>query len=280
MGLVLTLDVVTTAATLYAVALGLLLVFGVLGIMNLAHGAFLTAGAYAAVVVSRMGWNPWVAVVMAPGVGAAVGAVVERCVIRRMYDRPLDAILATWGLNLVVIQSVTLYFGREIQFARSPLEGAVALLGTTYSSYRLAVVVLAVALGAGTWMAIQKSGAGLTARAIVMNMELAEALGVDTVRARARVFCLGAALAALAGALITPLVSIHPYMGVPWLVNSFMLVLVAGWSVEGLGRASLLLGAAQVLVSAFVNPVVGGVVIVLLAVAILRLRETFGGGQR
>jgi urea transport system permease protein len=267
------LDVVTTAGVLYAVALGLLLVFGVLRIMNLAHGAFLTVGAYAAVLVTRWGLSAWWALVVAGVLGALLGAVVERGVVRWMYDRPLDAILATWGLNLILVQVITLYFGREIQFARGVAEGTVSWMGLSYSAYRLLAVALTCVVGLGTWVAVQRTDIGLKARAVVMNEELAEALGVDTRGVRFKVFCVGAALAAFAGALVTPLISVHPYLGIPWLVNAFMLVLVAGPSMERLVLTALGLGGAQVLVSEYGNPVLGSLTIVVLSVVILRWRK-------
>ena len=138
------LDVVTTAGVLYIVALGLLIVYGVLKIINLAHGAFLALGSYAAVIATWLGWNPWSALVIALAAGVAIGAVAEWRVLRGLYVRPLDTILATWGLNIIIIQGITLYFGREIRFAESGISQAVSVGGVTYSLYRL--VLLAVAI--------------------------------------------------------------------------------------------------------------------------------------
>ncbi|HZS33711.1 MAG TPA: branched-chain amino acid ABC transporter permease [Methylomirabilota bacterium] len=266
------LDVVTTAGVLYVVAVGLLIVYGVLKIINLAHGAFLATGAYAAVVTTHLGWNPWASFLLAPAVGVAVGAIVEWRVLRALYARPLDTILATWGLNIILVQVVTLYFGREIQFARSPISRAVSVAGVTYSEYRVVLLLGAIAVGAGVWLVVQRTQVGTVAQAVIMNEELAQALGVNTRVVRFVTFCLGAGLASLAGALITPLVSVHPYLGVPWLINAFMLVLVAGVSLGNLALAALLLGGAQVLVSAHGNPVLGSLTIVLLSVVILRFR--------
>jgi branched-chain amino acid transport system permease protein len=266
------LDVATTAGVLYIVAVGLLLVYGVLRIINLAHGAFLALGAYAAVVTTWLGWTPWAALPLAFAVGVVIAAVVEWRVLRALYDRPLDTILATWGLNIIVVQFLTLYFGREIQFAASPIARAVDVGGTTYSEYRLVLLALAIALGAVVWLVVQRTSIGVVARAVIMIEELAQALGINTRLVRFATFCLGAGLAALAGAAITPLVSVHPNLGVPWLINAFMLVLVAGVSLGGLAVVSLILGGAQVLVSAYGNPVLGSLTIVILAVIILRFR--------
>ena len=265
-------DVVTTAGVLYIVALGLLIVYGVLKIINLAHGAFLTLGSYAAVVSTWLGWNPWSALVIALASGIAVGALAEWRVLRGLYVRPLDTILATWGLNIIIVQSITLYFGREIRFAESAITQAVSVGGVTYSLYRLILLLIAVVLGVLVWLIMRRTQIGIVAQAVIMNEELAQALGINTRLVRFVTFCLGAGLACLAGALITPLVSVHPNLGVPWLINAFMLVLVAGVSLGNLALAALILGGAQVLVSSYGNPVLGSLTIVILAVIILRFR--------
>jgi len=266
------LDVVTTAGVLYIVAVGLLLVFGVLKIINLAHGAFLALGAYAAVIVTWLGWNPWTALLVAPAIGVGLAALIEWWLLRPIYVRPLDTILATWGLNIVLVQVITLYFGREIQFARSPIERAITIGGATYSQYRLVLLLIALGLGVLVWTVLRLTQIGMVARAVIMNEELAQALGVNTRLVRFTTFCMGAGLASLAGALITPLLSVHPNLGLPWLINSFMLVLVAGVSLGNLALAALTLGGAQVLVSSYGNPVLGSLTIVVLAVIILRFR--------
>jgi branched-chain amino acid transport system permease protein len=266
------LDVVTTAGVLYIVALGLLIVYGVLKIINLAHGAFLALGSYAAVIATWLGWNPWSALVIALAAGVAIGAVAEWRVLRGLYVRPLDTILATWGLNIIIIQGITLYFGREIRFAESGISQAVSVGGVTYSLYRLVLLAVAIILGVLVWLVMRRTQIGVVARAVIMNEELAQALGINTRLVRFITFCLGAGLASLAGALITPLVSVHPNLGVPWLINAFMLVLVAGVSLGNLAIAALFLGGAQVLVSAYGNPVLGSLTIVILAVIILRFR--------
>ena len=266
------LDVVTTAGVLYIVALGLLIVYGVLKIINLAHGAFLALGSYAAVIATWLGWNPWSALVIALAAGVAVGAMAEWRVLRGLYVRPLDSILATWGLNIIIVQGITLYFGREIRFAESSITQAVSLGGVTYSLYRLVLLAVAIILGVLVWLVMRRTQIGVVARAVIMNEELAQSLGINTRFVRFVTFCLGAGLASLAGALITPLVSVHPNLGVPWLINAFMLVLVAGVSLGNLALAALVLGGAQVLVSAYGNPVLGSLTIVILAVLILRFR--------
>ena len=266
------LDILTTASMLFIVAAGLMIILGVMKLINFAHGAFLTVGGYAVHVVTDAGYNAWLTIPAAAAVGFLLGVVVERLVVRPLYSRPLDAILATWGLGIVIAQVIVFIFGREVQFAPSPISGTAELLATTYSAWRLILVGAAVILGVLLTALLYLTRFGLNARAVIMNEDLARGLGIDSVRVRAMTFGLGAALACAAGALITPLLSVDPNMGLPWLVNSFMLVLVSGVAIPGLALASLLLGGAQVLVSTFVSPIIGGITIVVLAAVILRIK--------
>ncbi len=266
------LDIVTTAAILYVVALGLLIVFGVMGIISFAHGAMLTVGGYAALLVTQAGANPWLSLPAAALAGLLAGAAMERAVLRPLYRRPLDAILATWGLGIVIGQVITLVFGRQVQFAQSPLSGAAAVLGTSYSQYRLLLVGVAALLALLIALVLHGTRLGLVTRAVIANEALAQSLGVNSARVRLASFSLGSALASLAGALVVPLSSVDPNMGVPWLVAAFMLVLLSGSSLVSMAAAALVLGAAQVLVSTYLNAVLGGMTIAILAAIILRIR--------
>ena len=270
----LALDILTTAAILFVVAAGLLITYGVLKIINFAHGGFLTLGGYSALVATQLGLSPWLAIPLALVVGAVFGAVVEATIVRPLYGRPLDAILATWGLGIVIVQLITLWFGRGTNFVQSPVQGALVLLGTEYSLYRLLMLGIAVGLGLVMAAVFQLTPLGLAARAVIMNETLAQSLGINSERVRFLTFAIGAGLAAVAGALITPLLSIDPLMGVPWLLNAFMLVMVSGTSLASLAAASLVLGGAQVAISTYSNPVLGSLSIVVLAAIVLRLRPS------
>ena len=265
------LDIVTTAAILFIVSAGLLAIFGVLKIINFAHGAWLTVGAYCAVVAAHLGLNPWAALPLAFVVGAVLGAAAEIVVIRPLYRRPLDAILATWGLGIVIGQLITLGFGRDVQLTPNLLGGTVAVLGVDYSLYRLFAVAAALAIGGAFAGLLDGTRLGLQARAVIMNEGLARALGIDTARVRLSTFAIGAGLAALAGVLLTPLTSVDPNMGVAWLIGAFMLVMVAGGSFAALAAACVAFGAMQVVVSTFVSPILGSISIAVLAAIVLRV---------
>ncbi|MEZ5590018.1 MAG: branched-chain amino acid ABC transporter permease [Gammaproteobacteria bacterium] len=269
---VLALDIITTAAILFTVASGLMIILGIMKLINFAHGAFLTVGGYSAYVITALGWSPWLAIPFAALVGLVLGLVVEKLIVQPLYARPLDAILATWGLGIIIGQLITIGFGREVQFVQSPISGAIDFMGQSYSSYRLLLVAAALLLAALLIGLMYFTRFGLNARAVIMNEDLARGLGIDSTRVRLITFGFGAALASMAGALITPLLSVDPNMGLPWLVNSFMLVLVSGVSIPGLLVAALIFGGAQVLVSTFVSPIIGGLTIVVLAALTLRIR--------
>ncbi|MFC3690829.1 branched-chain amino acid ABC transporter permease [Chenggangzhangella methanolivorans] len=269
--MLLILDVLTTAGILFVVSIGLLAVFGVLKIINFAHGAWLTIGAYCAVIAAELGLNPWAALPLAFVIGAALGGLAELFIIRPLYRRPLDAILATWGLGIVIGQLITLGFGRDVQMTPNLFSGTVEILGVDYSAYRLVALGAALVIGVVFAAAMEGTRLGLSARAVIMNETLARGLGIDTVRVRLVTFMAGAGLAALAGVLLTPLTSVDPNMGVGWLIGAFMLVMVADASLVALAVACLVFGAAQVLISTFVSPILGSIAIAVLAALVLRV---------
>lgn len=270
--MVLLLDLLTTAAMLFIVTAGLMMIFGVMKIVNFAHGALLTLGGYASYVVTQLHLTPWLAWPLAVVVGIAVGMLVEGLIVRPLYKRPLDAILATWGLGIVIGQVIVIAFGREVQFVNAPLSGTWSVLGVDYSAYRLALVPIAALLCLALTGLLNGTRFGVRTRAVIMNEDLASSLGIHSGMVRFITFSLGAGLGTLAGAMITPLSSVDPNMGLPWLVSAFMLVMVSGHSMVSLLVTCIVFGAAQVLVSTYANPVLGGLTIAVLAAVTLRIR--------
>lgn len=270
--MVLILDLLTTAAMLFVVTVGLMMIFGVMKIVNFAHGAFLTLGGYASYVVTKLQIAPLLAWPLAIVVGITVGALVEWLIVRPLYRRPLDAILATWGLGIVIGQLIMMAFGREVQFVSAPLAGTWSVLGVNYSAYRLLLVPVAVVLCLLLSALLNGTRFGVRTRAVIMNEDLASSLGIHSGRVRFITFSLGAGLGTLAGAVITPLSSVDPNMGLPWLVSAFMLVMVSGHSMASLLITCVIFGAAQVLISTYASPVLGGLAIAVLAAITLRIR--------
>jgi branched-chain amino acid transport system permease protein len=267
----LVLDIITTASILFIIASGLLIIFGVMKVINFGHASFLTVGAYASLVSTWLGWNPWLSLPLAFVTGGVLGALIEVTILRNLYHRPLDAILATWGLGIMIGQLITIIFGREVQFAARPVSGAIEVFGASYSLYRLLLIVFALLVAAAMALLMNGTRIGLQTRAVIANEPLARSLGINSARVRLLTFAFGSGLACLAGAFITPLSSVDPNMGVPWLVAAFMLVLVSGTSFVSLAIACFVLGGIQVLVSTFISPVLGGLTLAVMAAVLLRL---------
>jgi len=264
-------NIVTAGSVFFAVSIGLLVVLSVMRVVNLAHGAFLTIGGYAAVVVSDHGWNPWLSLLLAPAAGFVLGLLTELVLVRRLYGRPLDTILATWGLAIVITQVISDRFGRSAHFVEEAISGdPLQLFGAYYSPYRLFTVGIAVALGVALALVTRFTQLGTIARAVILNPELARALGIDTSRVNALTFAVGSALAAFAGAVIVPMSSVDPTMGTPWVITAFMVVLFAGLSLPALGLSALALAAGQVLATYYIAPVVGNLVVIALPILLMR----------
>jgi branched-chain amino acid transport system permease protein len=264
-------DIVASGSIFFAVSIGLLVVLSIMRVVNLAHGAFLTIGGYAAVVVSDIGWNPWLALLLAPTVGFIMGLAAEFLLVRHLYGRPLDTILATWGLAIVITQVVADQFGRSAHYVDEFISGdPLQFGGAFFSQYRLFIVVVALVMGGLLLLLARSTHVGIIARAVILNPELAKALGINTGRVNAITFAVGSALAAFAGAIVVPMSSVDPNMGAPWVITAFMVVLVAGISLPALAISALALAAGQALATFYIAPAVGSLVVIAVPVLIMR----------
>jgi branched-chain amino acid transport system permease protein len=266
------LDLGVTTATLLLVIIGLGIILGLMDIINLAHAGLMAVGVYAALVFAGWGWSFLPAVIGATIVTGAVGAIIERIVVRRLYGRAIDdTILATWGMSLILIQLLSWVFGREPSGLAVPIKGGIPIFGIDYPAYRLFLVAVAVAMVLVLGAIMRFTRLGLTVRMVMTNEPLARGVGIDTVRVRQVTFITGAAIAGAAGALLGPTQGISPQYGVVFLAPAFLAVLMSGRNLAGLVVAALLLGATQTLVTVYANPVYAGVVVILVAVLMLRL---------
>lgn len=248
--------------TLFLMAAGLTLVFGVMDVVNLAHGAFFMVGAYLTAWLARETGNFALALLGAVALTAALGLLVERLAVSRLYARDhLAHVLGTFGLLLLIDELVRLAFGPRPIFLDPPawLAGQVSLLGTPYPAFRLAV--LAVGLGAALflWWLITRTRVGMWIRAGATHREMLSALGVDVRLLFALVFALGCGLAALAGGMAGPLYGVRLGMGEDVLILTFVVIVVGGiGSVRGALAGSLLIGFVDTLGRAFLPGILGG----------------------
>jgi len=266
------LQVLTGVAVLVIVSLGLAVVFGMMRVINLAHGEFMMLGAFAAVLASGAGLSLWLAMlVVAPVAVGLFGLVVERLVIRRLYGRMVDTMLATWGLSLALVGVMTMLVGNTVAGVSAPL-GSVAIGGFRTSGYELFLIGAACALSLLLWVALRFTRWGLVARGTMQDAEMASALGVAPDRVYAATFAAGAALSGLAGALLAPLSGVVPTMGASYIARAFITVITGGASIlAGTLSASALLGTVSTLGTFLSTPVLGEVGMLLVAVVLLRL---------
>jgi urea transport system permease protein len=264
---------VSLMAILALISVGLAIIFGMMGVINLAHGEFFMIGAYAVVAVQLIVPNFWVGVIVAPIAVGLVGLAMEVSVVKRLYTRPLETLLATWGFSIVLRQLVRLIMGPQFRNMAAPFTGQVSIFGVPYSSYRVFIIALTAVVMAAVAYWLLRTNFGMQVRAVIANRSMASAIGINTANADRFVFALGAGLAGLAGAIMSPLVTINPEMGISWLARSFLVVVVGGlgslWGVVGGGA---IIGGGEGLVSFFTSSVVAQVVILLLAILVIRIR--------
>jgi branched-chain amino acid transport system permease protein len=249
---------------LFLMAAGLTLVFGVMGLINLAHGSLYMIGAYACAVVATETGSFWLGLLASVIAAAAVGALVEVVVIRRLYDRDhLDQVLATFALILIFSETTRWLFGSFPLYLTVPslLAGSVRLPGgLDYPLYRLAITAIGLAVAAGLALLIARTRLGIRIRAGEADREMIGALGVDISRLYTIVFAVGAALAGLAGAMIGALQSVQVGMGEPVLILAFVVIVIGGiGSIRGALVGALVVGITDTL-GRFLAPVLFGLV--------------------
>ncbi|MGY4505813.1 urea ABC transporter permease protein UrtB [Bradyrhizobium sp. GM24.11] len=266
------LEVVAGISTLVLVALGLAVVFGIMRVINLAHGEFLMLGAYTAITATNRGINIFLAIlVVAPIFVGVIGLIVERLVIRHLYGRIIDTLLATWGLSLLLVGAVTTIFGNTTKGISSPI-GPVEIGTTAVSGYKFFIIGVAALAVTVLMLLLKKTNFGLIARATMQNPQMAAALGVDPKRTYALTFGLGAALAGLAGGVIAPITGIVPSIGTIFVAKAFITVIGGGASVmTGTLAASTIFGTVNQVTGFLTTPVFGEVAMLLAAIVLVRL---------
>lgn len=274
------LDVVSGIASLVLISAGLAVIFGMMKIINLAHGEFLMLGAYATVLSVSAGVNIWFAMlVIAPVFVGLVGVIVERCLIRFLYGRLVDSMLATWGLSLVIVGGTTMIFGNTIVGVSSPLGGF--QVGAYQSSlYTPFLALMAFLLMTAVFVVMRYTRAGLIARAVMQNPDMAATLGVNPARVYMATFGIGAAMSGLAGGLLAPIAGVVPTMGAAFIAKAFITVVGGGTSVLwGLVSASGLFGFINQIAAFLTTPVFGEVILFIAAVVLIRMLPTGISGR-
>ena len=264
------LNAIYAILLLAQIALGLAVVMGLLGVLNIAHGDFIMVGAFTAYVVQKAGLPYAAAVPAAALVCGLLGLLVEAVLIRPLKYDPFETLLATWGLGLLLRESADLLFGRGFRNVDVPLPGAMTILGIAYPIYRLVLIGVSVAiLGAlAAWYLRTRTGARI--RAMVGNPVLAETVGIPTRQLARGTFVAGIVCAGLAGVMIAPLTPVEPNMGLTLVVNAFFTIVVGGMgTLAGLLGGAAIMGGIQTGVAAVVDPITAYLAMLILAVLFL-----------
>jgi branched-subunit amino acid ABC-type transport system permease component len=260
-------------ALLFILASGLSLVFGMMDVVNLAHGAFYMLGAYVALSVVQFTGSFWLALLAAPLVLALLGLLLEPLLLRRLRGRHLDQVLVTIGASLVIVDLIGLLWGREVRSLSAPagLDGSVTLIGGVYPVYRLFVIAFGVALAFAMSVIYRRTRIGMLIRAGVEDAQMLGALGVNTNRLFASTFATGAALAGLAGVIAAPVFGIQPGMDTdPGLLYSLVVVVVGGLgTLSGAVAGSLLIGPADTFGKVLFQDIALAVIFAIVALVLL-----------
>ncbi len=266
------LEIVYMIAFLALASAGLAVVFGMMRVINLAHGEFVMLGGYTTLACVQAGINVYVAMlVIAPIVVGLIGLVIERLVIRHLYGRMIDTMLATWGLSLLLVGIVTLIFGSSAVGVPTPIPGY-TLGAYQMGGYNLFIIALAAVVMVGMWVVLRHTRLGLIARGAMQNPEVASALGYDPKKVYMATFAIGAALAGLAGGALAPLTGLLPSSGGAYIAKTFITVITGGAAVlSGTLSSAVMFGAVNQIVSFASTPVIGEIAMLALAIVLLRL---------
>ena len=267
-------------AALGLLALGLTVIFGLLGVMNFAHGELYMLGAYAGIAVIGVTKSFWIALIVAPLLVAILAVITEVTTLRPLYRRePLYGLILTFGLALVFREGARQIWGGDMRRILTPIEGSIPLLGMTYPKYRLFLLGFSSLLLLGIWLFFTRTRAGIIVRAAVQDAEMLDGLGVDVPRVFTLTFAGSAALAALAGLLLAPVFTVYPQMGVEMILLAFIVVILGGMgSMGGSVVAAFVIGVAQSLLTLWMNPQRVAIAIfgIMIVVLIVRPRGFFG----
>jgi urea ABC transporter permease protein UrtB len=265
-------------AFLILAAAGLAIVFGMMGVINMAHGEFIMCGAYVTAALYHAGLPLVLAQALAVVVAGLLGIVLEAVLVRPLYKRPEDSLLATWGFSLIVTQTLLVIIGSSFPGIGTP-QGSFTVGPYTFSLYRVVLFVAALAVLGFLYFLFMRTRFGVHARATMQNAGMSQALGMRTNRVYALSFGLGTALAGLCGALYAPTMSLIPTMGASFIVESFVTVVIGGANVLlGTAPAGVAIAVVRTALNAWYGQIIGQIGMLIGVILIIRvLPEGFSG---
>ena len=266
-------DLLSFSAITVLVVMGLGIIASMMGIFNFAHGEFLLLGAYTVYLTHALGYPVWLGMLLAPLAVALVGFLLERGVIRFFYTDPVVAMLGTYAIGLVIRESVRGLVGGLYHSVPEPVAGSFSLGAIAVSKWRGIIILVTAAVMAFAWLVLTRTRLGLQIRAALENPALARASGLSTTRIYALTFTAGAALAGLAGGLVVPLFSMFADLGVRFLIQSFLAVLLGGvGTFEGPALGAGVIGVLSAGLPWVTSPVLADVLVFVIAIVIVKFR--------
>jgi branched-chain amino acid transport system permease protein/urea transport system permease protein len=268
------LNAISISMILILISLGLAIIFGLRGIINLAHTEFFMLGAYVVVLADQIGLPVfWAGLVLSPIAVGFVGWLIERSLIRFLYERPIETLLGTWGVSLVLKEGVKLVLGPQQRYTMQPFSGSWTVLGVNYPIYRIFIIFVTLVVICAMVYLFLRTDFGLRTRAVIANREMASAVGINTSLIDQSIFALGAGLAGLAGAIMSPVVAVNPNMGLEYFARTFFAVIVGGVNnVFGVLVGGAIIGSGEAFLSAAFRPVVAQILVLVLSIVVVRVR--------
>lgn len=277
----------STGSVLLIVSFGLAITFGLMGVINMAHGEFVAIGGYVTYVVQSLFINTWglsssgfgwyfvVSLPLSFLVAVGIGLVMEKTIIRFLYRRPLESLLCTWGISMVMQQCFRLIFGAANVQVNNPtwLMGNLSVGGFSMSYTRLFIMFIALMVVVLTWLLLRKTNLGLHIRAVMQNRSMASSLGIPVARVNSMTFALGCGLAALGGSVLSQIGNVGPSMGQQYIVDSFMVVVIGSvGNLLGAGISAMGIGLVDQLLQPSLGPVMGKITVFFVIILFLQWR--------
>ena len=271
----------SASSVLLLAAIGLAITFGVMGVINMAHGEMVMLGAYATYFVqlvlppSLQSWSLAFAIPLAFVVAAIVGVLIERLIIRYLYSRPLETLLATWGVSLILQQAVRSIFGANNRQVSNPpfMSGALHVGGLEITTNRLWIIVLAIVVFVGLQLVLRATRFGLQMRAVTQNRRMAAAMGISTARIDMLAFALGSGVAGIAGVALSQIDNVSPNLGQGYIIDSFMVVVFGGvGNLWGTALGAMMIGVANKILEPVIGAVQGQIVLLIIIILFIQKR--------
>lgn len=264
-------QVLDSFAFLMIASIGLAIIYGMMGIINMAHGEFIMLGAYITTLVAQKGVPLSISIILGSVGVALIGGLLDRILMCRLYNRPLDSIAVTWGLSLILSQGMLILMGPTLPVVSAPF-GFVSIGGSTYQIYRLIIIAIAFIIPILLYYIFQKTRFGIESRATMQRPISASTLGINTKKMYTITFMIGSGLAGFAGGLYAPTMTVCPTMGQSFQMQSFVTVVVGGINpLIGTVTSAGFLGIVQGMVSMILTTFFGRMALLLVAILLLRM---------